>query len=75
MICLIQCVAGKKQRFYLFYPIIAKILIVGAASSPRIAPGSFRVLLTPLTYIHVGDDAPTESFCPGASFPLWMEAS
>jgi hypothetical protein len=40
-------------------PIIAKFLTVGAASSPRFAPGSFRVLLTPLTYIPVGDGAPT----------------
>ena len=40
---------------YEINPIIAKCLLVGAASRR----GSFRLLLTPLTYIPVGDGAPT----------------
>jgi serine/threonine protein phosphatase PrpC len=39
--------------------IIAINLTVGAASRRDSRRGSFRVLLTPLTYIHVGDGAPT----------------
>ena len=35
------------------------ISAVGASSPARIAARSFRVLLTPLTYIPVGDAAPT----------------
>jgi len=35
---------------------------VGAPSPARIAARSFRVLLTPLTYIPVGDAAPTVRF-------------
>ena len=34
-------------------------IVVGAASRRDSRRGSYRVLLTPLTYIHVGDGAPT----------------
>jgi hypothetical protein len=37
-------------------------IVVGAPSPARIAARSFRVLLTPLTYILVGDGAPTVRF-------------
>ena len=44
---------------YEAHHLAAKNLFVGAASRRDSRRGSFRVLLTPLTYIPVGDGAPT----------------
>jgi len=43
---------------YEINPIIAKCLVAGAASRRDSRRGSFRLLLTPLTYIPVGNGAP-----------------